>query len=66
MGLFWNLIQQSQIGHHAEQMGGLESRVAYLENELKRTQEILRETLKILEEVSDRDLDGDGIIGKKM
>ncbi len=65
MGLFWNLIQQSQIGQNSAQMGGLESRVAFLEAELKRTQDILRETLKILEEVSNRDLDGDGIIGKK-
>jgi hypothetical protein len=65
MGLFWNLIQQSQIGQHSEQMGGLESRVAFLEDELKRTQQVLRETLKILEEISDKDLDGDGFIGKK-
>ena len=64
MGLFWNILQQSQLGHHSEQMGGLEDRVAVLEDELKRTQQALRETLQLLEEMSNRDLDGDGIIGK--
>ena len=63
MGLFWNLVQQSMIASNAAQAGTLEQRVNYLETELKRTQELLHETLKVLEEVSNRDLNNDGKIG---
>ncbi len=66
MGLFWNLIQQSQISANATQAESLENRVAYLEAELRRTQDLLTETLKILEEITNKDLDGDGHIGRKV
>ncbi len=66
MGLFWNLIQQSQISANSAQAGSLENRVAYLEAELRRTQDLLTETLKILEEITNKDLDGDGHIGRKV
>jgi polyhydroxyalkanoate synthesis regulator phasin len=34
MGLFWNLIQQSQIEEQKNSSQSLEQRVGYLENEL--------------------------------
>ncbi len=63
MGLFWNLIQQGQLGRHETKVTTLEGRVAYLERELQRTQDLLVKTLKVLEEVSGKDYDGDGKIG---
>lgn len=63
MGLFWNLIQQSQIQDHKSKAETLEARVRNLEWELAHTKELLIKTLKILEEQSGRDIDGDGKIG---
>lgn len=63
MGLFWNLIQQSQISTQSSRASTLEARVAYLESELRKTQELLMKTLKVLEEHSGKDINGDGKIG---
>lgn len=41
----------------------LETRVAFLEYELQRTKSLLINTLKILEEQSGKDIDGDGKLG---
>ena len=46
MGLFWNLIQQSQISDQKARASTLEARVAYLENELHKTQQILKKHFK--------------------
>lgn len=63
MGLFWNLIQQGQIGQQESKVTTLEGRVARLEIELRKTQDLLIKTLKTLEEVTGKDYDGDGRIG---
>lgn len=63
MGLFWNLIQQSQIQDHKSKADTLEVRVRNLEWELVNTRELLIKTLKILEEQSGKDINGDGKIG---
>lgn len=63
MGLFWNLIQQSQISDQKGRAETLETRVAFLEYELQRTKSLLINALKILEEQSGKDIDGDGKLG---
>ncbi|MEB2776545.1 hypothetical protein SYJ56_14575 [Algoriphagus sp. D3-2-R+10] len=63
MGLFWNLIQQSQIQDHKTKAETLEARVRNLEWELANTRELLVNALKILEEQSGKDINGDGKIG---
>jgi hypothetical protein len=63
MGLFWDLYQQSQITQHAERSGALEARVAGLEHELRRTQELLREVIGRLEQHVGKDLNADGRVG---
>jgi hypothetical protein len=63
MGLFWDLYQQSQISQHAERSGAMEQRVAMLEDELRRTQELLREVIARLERHVGQDLDSDGRVG---
>jgi hypothetical protein len=63
MGMFWDLIQQSEIEEQKEKAVSLEQRVLYLEEELEKTKTLLLKTLHILEERSGKDIDGDGIVG---
>lgn len=63
MGLFWDLIQQSEIAEQGEKAANLEQRVAKLENELFETQQLLRKTLITLEKHVGKDIDGDGKLG---
>jgi len=63
MGLFWDLIQQSQIDKHGRQAATLEERVAQLERELDDMRELLRALLQRLEQQTGEDLDRDGRIG---
>lgn len=63
MGLFWDLMQQGAINEQQDRSSDLESRVIFLEEELKRTQELLYKTLLALEKYTQKDIDGDGNIG---
>ncbi|GJQ25056.1 MAG: hypothetical protein HBSAPP02_00880 [Phycisphaerae bacterium] len=63
MGFFWDLLQQSQISNQREHAENLESRVRWLENELNRTQTLLRELILRLENRMGEDLDRDGRVG---
>ena len=63
MGLFWDLIQQSEIEEQKGKAESLEGRVADLETELATTKALLLKTLRILEERSGQDIDNDGEIG---
>ena len=63
MGLFWDLIQQSQIGKQREKTTSLEDRVACLERELHQTKSLLHTLVVRLEERFGEDVDGDGRIG---
>jgi len=63
MGLFWDLVQQSQISDQQEKADSLEQRVAYLEDQLRKTQQLLVSTLEVLEKHTGKDIDGDGQIG---
>jgi len=63
MGLFWDLIQQSQISEQRQAAESIEQRVADLEAELEKTQQLQRHLLAVLEEHFGRDIDGDGFVG---
>lgn len=63
MGLFWDLMQQSQISEQRERAGSIEGRVHQLESELRDTRQILSELVSILENEYGRDIDGDGQVG---
>lgn len=63
MGLFWDLIQHSQISDAHSKTDSLEQRVATLEAQLERTNSTLVELLKVLERRFGDDIDGDGRIG---
>ncbi len=63
MGLFWDLLQQSQISRQGERTASVETRLSYLESELRRTQELMRDVIQRLEQKVGADLDRDGRIG---
>lgn len=63
MGMFWDLIQQSEIEEQKDKAVSLEQRVLFLELELQKTRQLLIKTLHILEERIGKDIDGDGIVG---
>ena len=63
MGLFWNLIQQSQISEQRDFSTSLEQRVRNLENALSQTQKTLHDLVLILEKEYGKDINGDNRIG---
>ena len=63
MGMFWDLLQQSQISRHDHRSGELEQRLAYVEAELRRTQEVLHAVIARLETQFTQDFNSDGRIG---
>lgn len=63
MGLFWDLVQQTQISENETRSGALEQRVGALEEELRRTQEVLHQVVTRLERTIGQDLDRDGQVG---
>jgi hypothetical protein len=60
MGLFWDLIQQSQISNQRDAHDSLDDRLRALELQLREVKEIQLRLLKTLEQHFGRDLDGDG------
>jgi len=63
MGLFWDLMQQSQISEQRNRASSLEQRVQYLERALSQTQRTLHDLVALLERECGKDIDGDGRIG---
>jgi hypothetical protein len=63
MGLFWDLLQQSQIKDQQRKSESLESRVANLEQELLDTRTALHDLVVLLERHFGQDIDRDGRIG---
>ena len=63
MGLFWDLIQQSELEEQKGKADSLEERVNELEKELSATKALLLKTLRVLEERSGQDINDDGKIG---
>ncbi|MDO1501175.1 hypothetical protein Q2T40_13625 [Winogradskyella maritima] len=63
MGLFWDLIQQSELEEQKGKAESLEERITLLETDLEKTKALLLKTLKVLEERSGTDINEDGQIG---
>ena len=63
MGLFWDLMQQSQISDQRKRASSLEGRVSQLETELHETRELVHRLVSVLEKEYGKDIDGDGRVG---
>jgi hypothetical protein len=60
MGVFWDLLQQSQIDEHSERADTLEGRVALLEAQVRGLTKLFRTVIERLEQHLHVDLDADG------
>jgi len=63
MGIFMDLIQESEISEQSERASSLEARVGALELELRQTRTCLHKLVVLLEKEYGRDIDGDGRVG---
>lgn len=64
MGLFWDLMQQSQLSSQDQRTQTVENRVQRLERELTETRALLHKLITVLERERRKDLDGDGRVGR--
>lgn len=63
MGLFWDLIQQSQISDQGKRSASLEARVERLEADARQTRQVLNALMVRLEEHFGEDINRDGRVG---
>lgn len=63
MGILWEVVQTGLMYGQKRKSDSVEDRVQFLENQLKRTQDTLRELVKKIEEIHGLDINGDGKIG---
>lgn len=63
MGLFWDLIQQSQISDQGKRSASLEARVERLEADARQTRQVLNALVVRLEEHFGEDINRDGRVG---
>ena len=63
MGFLWEIVQSGFIYHQKRKSDTIQDRVSYLEDQMQRTQETIRELVKKIEEIHGLDVNGDGRIG---
>lgn len=63
MGILWEVVQTGLMYGQKRKSDSVEDRVQYLEGQLAATQSTIRELVKKLEEILQRDIDGDGTVG---
>ncbi len=63
MGILWEVVQTGMMYGQKRKSDSVEDRVQFLENQLIRTQDTLRELVKKIEKIHGLDIDGDGKIG---
>ncbi len=63
MGFLWEIVQSGFIYSQKMKSDSIQDRVSYLEEQLRRTQDTIRELVKKIEEIHGLDVDGDGRIG---
>jgi hypothetical protein len=63
MGILWEIVQTGLMYGQHRKSDSIGDRVQYLEDQLLRTQNTLRELVKKLEEMHGSDIDGDGRVG---
>jgi hypothetical protein len=64
MGALWEIIQSGLMYGHYRKTNSTEERLAFVEQDLARTQETLKQLVRKLEEIHGLDIDGDGTVNK--
>ena len=63
MGILWEVVQTGLMYGQKRKSDSIDDRVKFLEDQLKLTQNTLRDLVKKLEELHGLDIDGDGRVG---
>ena len=63
MGILWEVVQTGLMYGQKRKSDTIEDRVQFLENQVSRVENTLRELVKKIEEIHGLDIDGDGKIG---
>ena len=63
MGILWEVVQTGLMYGQKRKSDSIEDRVQFLENQISRTQNTLRELVKKIEEIHGLDINGDGKVG---
>ncbi|MBN2136705.1 MAG: hypothetical protein JW720_02755 [Sedimentisphaerales bacterium] len=63
MGMLWEIVQTGLMYGQKRKSDSIDDRVQYLEAQLAATQSTLRNLVVKLEEILERDINGDGKIG---
>ena len=63
MGILWEIVQSGFMYGQKRKSDTVLDRVAYLEVQLNRTQDTIKDLVKKLEEIHGTDIDGDGRVG---
>ena len=63
MGILWEVVQTGLMYGQKRKSDSVEDRVQFLENQISRVQNTLRELVKKIEEIHGLDIDGDGKVG---
>jgi len=63
MGILWEVVQTGLMYGQKRKSDTIEDRVQFLENQISRIQNTLRELVKKIEEIHGLDIDGDGKVG---
>ena len=63
MGILWEVVQTGLMYGQKRKSDSVEDRVQFLEHQLTRTQDTLRQLVKKIEEIHGLDIDGDGKVG---
>lgn len=63
MGILWEIVQSGFMYGQKRKSDTILDRVAYLEVQLDRTQDTIKDLVKKLEEIHGTDIDGDGRVG---
>ncbi len=63
MGILWEVVQTGLMYGQKRKSDSIDDRVQFLENQVSRVQNTLRELVKKIEEIHGLDIDGDGKVG---
>jgi len=63
MGILWEVVQTGLMYGQKRKSDSIEDRVQFLENQISRVENTLRELVKKIEEIHGLDIDGDGKVG---
>ena len=63
MGILWEVVQTGLMYGQKRKSDTIEDRVQFLENQISRVENTLRELVKKIEKIHGLDIDGDGKVG---